>query len=326
MWKERRDALKSVLAGAAPDEALAEWLWNQQCMELLRETNGPYGERAQMAVTANSLAVQARYAACREVFRKLEAAAVSYAVVKGAVLSEAAYGSPAVRRSADIDLLISRGDCEAVRTILIDDGFTQGYVEGGVLQAYSRESQLYYSALSHQMAPFIKPLKSPFCPFLNVDINTDIFWGESGRHTDMCAFLSNTEETSVAGVTIHKLPWERELIALCLHHYKDMHSAFLLSQGSLRLSLFRDIAGYVALQRPDAAALAAEAERWRAAPYVYVCLYHTNQLFPDDALTALLTPLWSAEGERLLGVYGLNRAEERPWPVSFPFCVFDPAF
>lgn len=326
MWKERRDALKGVLAGEKPDEALAEWLWSQQCLDLLGEMAGPYGEQAQMAMTANSLAIQARYAACREVFQKLEAAAVPYAVVKGAVLSEAAYGSPAVRRSADIDLLIDRRDCETVRAVLVDAGFTQGYVEDGVLHPYSRESKLYYGALSHQMAPFIQPLKSPFCPFLNVDVNTDIFWGESGWHTDIHAFLSETEETSVAGITVRKLPRERELIALCLHHYKDMHSAFLLSQDSLRLSLFRDIAGYVSRQRPDAGKLAEEAARWTAAPVVYVCLYHTNQLFPDDALAALLTPLWSAEGERLLGVYGLNAAEERPWPVPFPFCVFDPTF
>ena len=307
------------------DETLAAWLWEQRCGDLTTE-GGAWSERACAALVANGLAVRARYAACEAVFRQLEAARVPYAVVKGAVLSEAAYGKPAARLSADIDLLIDRKSCETVRAALLDEGFIQGYAEAGELRPYSRESLLYYGALSHQMAPFVKRLSSPFCPILNVDVNTDIFWGESSQRTDMAAFLDGVMETAIAGVLIKKLPPERELIALCLHHYKDMHSAFLLAQGSLRLSLFRDIACYITRQRPDTAVLAAEAVRFGAAPYVYVCLRHTRRLFPDEVPEELVAALQSDEGERLLGVYGLNEAEQRPWRFDFPDCLFDQAF
>ena len=52
----------------------------------------------------------------------------------------------------------------------------------------------------------------------------------------MGLFLSATEPAEICGAPLRKLSCEMELIALCLHHYTDANSLFLLMQNGLRLS------------------------------------------------------------------------------------------
>lgn len=78
-----------------------------------------------------------------------------------------------------------------------------------------------------------------------MDVNYDIFWGERDEQADMDAFLTNLRNIAIEGVEVRELAPEEEFISLCLHHYKDMNSVYLLSMGNLRLSLLCDIYYYL---------------------------------------------------------------------------------
>lgn len=50
--------------------------------------------------------------------------------------------------------------------------------------------------------------------------------------------LSATEPAEICGAPLRKLSCEMELIALCLHHYKDANSLFLLMRTACASACF----------------------------------------------------------------------------------------
>ena len=70
-------------------------------------------------------------------------------------------------------------------------------------------------------------------------------WGESGIHTDMNEFLEHTIPYEIYGVEVRKLEPVHEFISLCLHHYKDLNSLYLLAKSGIKLSLFCVIYYYI---------------------------------------------------------------------------------
>ena len=190
-------------------------------------------------IQLSKTAVTSRYQTCAPVFEAIKQ--IPYAVIKGAVLSQDAYGSPFFRASGDIDILTSREYVDVIKSILQKRGFIQGKVTDDGLIPYSRKELLFQTALSHQTAPFVKETLNPLCPYVNVDVNLDIMWGESTQTTDMDYVLTHSAETKIVQVAVKRLTPEMAFLSLCLHHYKDMKSIYLLYEGSLQLSLFCDI-------------------------------------------------------------------------------------
>lgn len=195
--------------------------------------------------TLISAATNIRYHMCKSIFKQLEEKGIPYAVIKGAVLSIKAYGEIGYRRSGDIDILISRKNIDYVKTILFSLGFNQGHIVANQIIPLTREEKIFQSSMTHQIAPYIKHTDNFMCPWVIVDINTDIMWGENPSKIDMDSFLENTKEYSICGIKICKLKTEAEFISLCLHHYKDANSLYLLHNGNYKLSLFSDIYFYM---------------------------------------------------------------------------------
>ena len=269
----------------------------------------------------NRIAVKERYKACRSLFEQI---AFPYAVIKGAVLSHMAYGDPFVRHSGDIDLLIRRKDADDLKALLLSLGFVQGRITDGGIVPFSRREILFQTKASHQTAPYVKSTGNRLCPYVNVDVNTDILWGESEEKADMDAVLANTERTVLLDVPFPKLTSEMELISLCLHHYKDMHSLYLLSGGSLRLSLFCDLYYYLRNVRPNAEKLRVLAHTLRVGQYVYACLYDTQTIFDDPLLVPYLDALESERDASLLDTLGLSEKEKKPWGLTLPERLLHP--
>ena len=119
--------------------------------------------------------------------------------------------------------------------------FVQGKITRNGIEPFFREEILFQTVISHQIAPFVKKSNNKICPYINVDLNFDIMWGESETKADMEFVLQNTMETAILGVTFNKLSPEMEFISLCLHHYKDLNSVYLLYKRGLTLSHFCDI-------------------------------------------------------------------------------------
>ena len=261
----------------------------------------------------NSIAVKERYKACTPLFAQSE---IPYAVIKGAVLSQALYGDPLLRSSGDIDVLIRREDADRIKQLLLSNGFIQGRVTDHGIQPFSRRELLFQTAMSHQTAPYIKETGNKLCPYVNLDVNMNILWGESEEKADMSLVLSHTQKTELFGFPFQKLTSEMEFISLCLHHYKDMNSLYLLTQGSLRLGLFCEIYDYLRNVQPDAEKLQSLCKQLNVGRYVYVCLYQTQKIFEDARLEGYLNALETQKDDSLLGTFGLHPSERKEWKID----------
>ena len=313
--KEIIDALHSLTNGeSVGDEEIKRILQKHGCYYLMERMATP-NTQLRMKLLINKGTVSARYRICADFFKKL--ADIPYAVIKGAVLSKEIYGSVAYRFSGDIDLLVSYRNLERVRKILADYGFVQGRVQNNGISLYTRAECVYQQNYSHQLAPFIKKTGEPKCPFVNVDVNYDIFWGERERQTDMDAFLTNLKNITIEDVEVRKLAPEEEFISLCLHHYKDMNSVYLLSMGNLRLSLLCDIYYYLKNVNLDMDLLLKKSRMFGATEYMYYCLYYTSKIFGSKDLQDISVPFRSEKADRLLNQFGLTEKERRIWKEPF---------
>lgn len=319
------ESIRILAAGSQPnlgDSELASFsqlLFHHGCFYLLSliEQTHPYTPQLKIRALLNRNSVDERYKNCQPVFQELETIGIPYAVIKGAVLSIAAFGSPYSRCSGDIDLLVNRCDVDIVKQIMLNHGFTQGRATKEGVKPFTRSELLFQATLSHQTAPFVRATGNKFCPFTEVDINMDIFWGERLQKTNMDFVLAQTTKGNVCGTTIKKLSPEMELISLCLHHYKDMNSIYLLSHNSLTLKLFCDIYFYFKNENIKPEKLYALCKQLGASEYVYYCLYYTDYIFNNPLLKEHCHALYSPKAQRLLNTFGLGNNEIQEWEISF---------
>ena len=304
------------------DQQIGDILLNHRCTFLASKLKNASREQdMKLNQTLNSIAIKERYKACKPIFDTID---IPYAVIKGAVLSNSAYKDPFLRFSGDIDFLISRRDTDSFKKTLTSLGFIQGRCVNNSIVPFSRREILFQSSFTHQTAPFIKPTGNRLCPFVNIDVNMDVIWGESEEKTDMDFVLSHTEKISLLDNIFYKLAPEMEFVSLCLHHYKDMNSLYLLSNGSLKLNLFCDIYFYLLTCHPDPQKLLDICQRLNAGRYIYVCIYHTFLVFDDPTLTEYINILDSEKDTSLFDTLGLNDKERKFWNLSLYDRLFHP--
>lgn len=316
-------SFQTVIRGAPPTLEMAKILETHKCFFLLNQM--PKGSLTEtnncLRLALNSIAVKERYRSCECFFTQTE---IKYAVVKGAVLSQIAYGDTFSRCSGDIDILIERENMDYAKDFLLSQGFIQGKVFGHEIRPFTREEKLFYASQTHQMAPFIKATGNSLCPYVNVDVNTDILWGESNRHVDMHYVLANRNTINICGVQVEKLSAEMEFVAICLHHYKDLNSIYLLSLGSLKLILFCDIYFYLRNNDINKNYLVDIAEHLAVGEYIAYCLYYTNMLFQDQMMEEYCAVFGHFINLTKLNTFGLCDAERKEWNISFIERLFHP--
>lgn len=239
---------------------------------------------------------------------------LNYAVVKGEALSKQIYGSPRLRRSNDIDLLIDRKYIGYVERYLLDNGYKQ-IIDND--NSTTRMHRILCMAYSHQIPSYHKD-KLGF--HLNVDINYDIFWGEyEGSRVSMGEFLNDTEDVEIYGAIVKALPLEKAFVHLVLHHYKEMNSLFhLCHYNCIRTYMFKDIYDMLInnKDRLNLATLKDLARQYHISGIMYYMLFYTNIVF-GGALECLVNALKNEEGEFLLDKYGLCDKERKKWTVPF---------
>ena len=153
-----------------------------------------------------------------------------------------------------------------------------------------------------------------------------MFWGEHGDAMSAEFALQHLETSNVYDVKIKKLSNEIEFISLCLHHYKDLNSIYLLLKGSYKLCLFADIFYYIKNVPINVEVLQEKAMTLNALPYVYYCLWYTNKIFQSEKIEALLDRFKSAEDVLLLNAFGLDENEHIRWEIDFWDRLFSPRF
>lgn len=312
-------AIAQLAKGEEKDPSLAPLLYKKKCFYLLSilNPNDEWKIKLQTTIVMNTLRTQTWYHICEPVFAQLQQFSIPYAVMKGAVLSLTAYGSTFYRSSGDIDLLINRKHVNKLKNILLENGFVQGKITDHGIVPYSRAEIVFQASLSHQTAPFVKETGNPLVPYINIDINLDLFWRESKRNIDMEFVLSQIENVEIGGVQTNKLCREMEFVALCLHHYKDMNSLYLLTRFGLRLDEFCDLYFYLKQNNLNVTKLLSISEELDVKEYIYYCVFYTNQIFCDSALQCYLERLYTPEGEKILNHFGLCSDEYTQWNLSF---------
>ena len=315
------ESVRAIVNGGTPQHDISDILWQHRCFFLLSKLpSNPYKQRLELEGALNRIAIKERYKGCAPLFEKID---FPYAVIKGAVLSKSAYDDPFTRSSGDIDILIRRHDADEMKALLLSLGFIQGRVTDSGIVPFTRREILFQTAMSHQTAPYIKQTDNRLCPYVNLDVNMDVMWGESDERVDVGKILEHTENSSLFGFPFRKLSVEAEFVSLCLHHYKDMNSLYLLSGGSLKLSLFCDIYYYLKNVRPNAHVLAALCQELNVGKYIYVCIEHTKQIFCGE-FAEYLDCLESMKDASLLNSFGLNNKERKPWDLTLPERLFLP--
>lgn len=314
--------IRMIESGHSPQEDISAILRKHRCTAWLRK--GYPDQPPDPTERLNKIAAAQRFKSCAPVWQSFHG--IPYAVIKGAVLSQSAYGDASLRSSGDIDLLLNRCNLDKVKAILLQHGFVQGRVTPDGVAPFSRQELIFQNAMSHQTAPFIKETGNPLCPYVNVDINLNLFWGESPRKADMEYVLAQTQEAVLYGVSFSRLTPPMEFISLCMHHYKDMNSLYLLSEHGLRLDQFCDILYYLKNTPPDLSQLLEACKHLEVTDYLYYCVYYTNQVCPHPVLNDYLLALDAVKKQDLTPYYGLTDAERREWKTPFLQRLFDPDF
>ena len=313
------NSIRLLTNNIQPELDITELLYRHNCTYLLTKIQAKNNDTDKLKtdIVLNQICIYERYYTCKDIFDLFENIKIPYAVIKGAVLSKTAYGNVSYRKSGDIDLLIKREDIDRVKQIMLDNGFIQGRIIDKEIKRFTRQELIFQTGMSHQTAPFLKKTNNPLCPYVNIDINTDILWGEIRIKTDMDFVLRNTEVASICHIQTLKLSSEMEFISLCLHHYKDMNSIYLLSQGSLKLSLFCDIYFYIKNTDLNLTQLQSICNHLCVSQYVYYCIFYTNLIFSDSVLNQYLSALKAEKAEGILNTFGLSDDEIREWEIGF---------
>jgi hypothetical protein len=136
-----------------------------------------------------------------EILRLLEEHGLVAVPFKGPVLAASVYGNLALRRFADLDLLVQERDVARAAELLVSQGY-RFCAEG------ARPSYLCEHKLSHD----------------GKGVAVDLHWRVTGRHIpfhlELERLWARLEPISLAGAPLHTLPPEELLLVLCVHGCK----------------------------------------------------------------------------------------------------------
>ncbi|OGO93615.1 MAG: hypothetical protein A2Y17_00715 [Clostridiales bacterium GWF2_38_85] len=323
-YSEIISSIQQIDNNIEPKINISKLLLEHDCLYLLTRINknDDYIESAKIKIISNLLISKICHHACLNVFNELSS--IPYAVIKGAVLSKTIYDRFGLRSSGDIDILVSKDNIDTIKEILHENGFIQGKIISNEIVPYTRKELIFQAVNSHQIAPFMKYTNNSLYPFVNIDINIDIMWGENDNKANIDYVLNYIVDDHIWNCNIKKLISEIEFITLCLHNYKDLNSIYLLSQRGIKLRLFCDIYYYIKHNKLDINKLKQLSETLCVSEYIYYCLYYTNIIFNNDKLIDLIKCF--KKDDELIKSFGLSKSERKEWKIEFYDRIFDKEF
>ncbi|MCZ2526898.1 nucleotidyltransferase domain-containing protein [Streptomyces sp. HB2AG] len=254
------------------------------------------------------------------VFAELSSAGLRFAVRKGFSLGEGEYRDPALRRIADLDVLLSREDARAAHEVLLRLGYIQGRVaeDGERIEPYSRETQAFWKMNLSNQLPYRKPGGRPDITDFNVDICHDIFQKKSGISAGAAELLDRAVPAVLCGAPAWEPAPDDRLLDLCSHLHKEATSLhFIEDRQDLQLSKFLDLAlvaegcGEDAWQRFLKRVVSVGAEE-----IVYYALHFTAVLYPEAVPAHVLEAL-RPEDTDYLELYGSLDGQSARWEQPF---------
>lgn len=312
-----RQAINNIVTEGKQVADLSDLLFQHRCYYLLSLATLVRAQKNKldMILAMNEISQKTKYLCLKDIFKIM--ANENYAIVKGAVFAKAAYFQPNMRSSLDVDFLIHPSQIKRIKDIFLSNGFVQGYIREDKIIPYQREEALFYTSKSHQIAPFVAPTGKKLSPFVSVDLNFSIIWGESKKRIDMDYVFSETRNDIIYGQAIKKLSPEMEFIHLCLHHYKDLNSVYLISKKGIRLNLFSDIFFYIIHTDLDIQKMICISEKLNVSAYIYYCVFYCGEIFSHAKLDELIFNYKPFLKEDLISSYGLHESERKKWVFNF---------
>jgi hypothetical protein len=260
-----------------------------------------------MTIDYNKIRITIIYNAVSKIINELSC---PYCIIKGAMLSLLAYNNFSLRKSSDIDILISRKNLKFIEKELLEKDFLSS--------VDSRKDKIMCLSSSHQIPTYKKIISGID---IEVDVNYDIFWGEyTGKRINIDDFLSDAIEMNIYGVRVKTLTPLKAMVQLILHHYKEMNSIYhLASHDCIKLSMFNDV---YYLWKNNVKTISLDklyviSSEYEIIPYVFYVLYFTNEIFKDSELAKYIEVFRTPEGNNLIDYYGLTNKERKRWRVDF---------
>ena len=172
---------------------------------------------------------------------------------------------------------------------------------------------------SHQLPTFEKQIEGIGC--ITIDINFDIFWGEyTGKRVNIDNFLNDVQPLKIFNHTFNTLSVKKAFVQMCLHHYKEMNSIYVLSRhNTIRKDMFADIYYLIKNNLSDLyiTNIKQLIEEYSISQYVYYMLYYTKHIFNDPILENYIDAFDCEKGRKLLDLYGLSKKEQKKWKITF---------
>ena len=249
------------------------------------------------------------YSALKEMEQELND--IDYVIIKGEPLSMLAYGYFGCRTSHDIDILKDKKNVSILDQILNKHGFYQ------LNRNLSRLERILANQ-AHQTFSYIKKVSNNI---VVIDVNVDVFWGEyEGKRIDISDFISDRKEMNIFGFKTKILNPMKTLVALILHHYKELNSLHQLSRAEhpYKEKLFNDV--YSLINRNTIISpqgLLDICSVYEIIPYTYFVLYYTNRFIGNNVLGEYVNLFETEEGKELLDCYGLTKQEKKKWSITF---------
>ncbi|MFD3515426.1 nucleotidyltransferase family protein [Streptomyces sp. NPDC058657] len=260
------------------------------------------------------------------VFAELTAAGLRYAVRKGFSLGEGEYHDPALRRIADLDVLLARDDAPAAHEVLSRLGYTQGQVaeDGERIEPYSRQTQLFWKMNLSNQLPYRKPGGRPDITDFNVDICHDIFQKKSGVSVASAELLDRAVPTVLCSAPTWVPAPDDRLLDLCSHLHKEATSLhFVEDKQDLQLSKFLDLSLVAQANGEDDWELFLKRVREAGAEaIVYYSLHFTSVLYPESVPARVLDAL-RPDDTGYLEQYGALDGQTAYWQEGFLTRLFD---
>jgi len=254
---------------------------------------------------------------CKPLISFLNEKNIMYALIKGPMLSKKIYDNPFLRLSSDIDFLIQRENLDLLKQFLNKNGFFQGKIIDGEISKYNREEILFYSLNTHQVAPYRKKVSNLLPVFATLDFNTSIIWGESNQTINTAKVLEHSHTSEFFSTPIRCLDNEMEFISLCLHHYKDLNSIYLLAKKGISLNSFLDIYYYIKNVSLNFEKVLSISSLYNIGRYLYYCFYYINLIFDNELTHKTLSYFDGFKDEKIINSYGLEDKEIKKWDVPF---------
>jgi len=275
-------------------------------------------KKADLLEKVNLLKQKALYKELGGLFHELNQRTIPYVHIKGITLAIAAYWKPGYRSFNDIDLLIDKRDRKVLTEILQQHGFNQEKLTvDHNMVSYSNLDKMYYIVNTHQLAPFIKKTSNPLCPYISIDLNFSLLWGEEkNRKIDITSFIEDRVPFTFYGSEFYILNPEKNLLQICLHAYKDLNSIFIMSvKNPYTIKTFHEIYLFIKNTVIDWNSFILLVKQNGLANFIYTIFYYLSELFEDRDIVCIAARI-KPEDSETIHTFGLTEEEKYFWNID----------